>query len=371
MSESINILDKDYLQWVEELCKRYRKSQIRAAVKVNTEMLSFYWELGQDIETKEASNKYGSGFYAALSRDLRHKLPDADGLSETSVRYAKRFYCLYSPLEKSLPQAVEKSENTNLPQLVEDLHTILFSIPWGHHRYIIDKCSEDAHKALFYVRQTMENGWSRSMLLNFLGTDFYERSGKALTNFKKTLPDMNSDLAQEITKDPYDFSFTGVRGKYNERKLKDALLANITKFLLELGTGFAYVGKEYRLQIDEKEKFIDLLFYNLKLSCYVVVEVKIGEFDFPDAGQLSGYVVACNHLLRQEGRDNPTIGLLICKQKSNTIAQYALEGSSQPIGISEYELSKLYPKKVEGTIPSIKELEEKIEKETEKSTKDE
>ena len=172
---------------------------------------------------------------------------------------------------------------------------------------------------------------------------------------------MNSDLAQEITKDPYDFSFTGVRGKYNERKLKDALLANITKFLLELGTGFAYVGKEYRLQIDEKEKFIDLLFYNLKLSCYVVVEVKIGEFDFPDAGQLSGYVVACNHLLRQEGRDNPTIGLLICKQKSNTIAQYALEGSSQPIGISEYELSKLYPKKVEGTIPSIKELEEKMQ----------
>ena len=240
---------------------------------------------------------------------------------------------------------MEKSENTNLPQLVEDLHTILFSIPWGHHRYIIDKCSEDAHKALFYVRQTIENGWSRSMLLNFLGTDFYERSGKALTNFKKTLPDTNSDLAQEITKDPYDFSFTGVRGKYNERKLKDALLANITKFLLELGTGFAYVGKEYRLQIDEKEKFIDLLFYNLKLSCYVVVEVKIGEFDFPDAGQLSGYVVACNHLLRQEGRDNPTIGLLICKQKSNTIAQYALEGSSQPIGISEYELSKLYPKR--------------------------
>lgn len=151
--------------------------------------------------------------------------------------------------------------------------------------------------------------------------------------------------------------------------MKDALLANITKFLLELGTGFAYVGKEYRLQIDEKEKFIDLLFYNLKLSCYVVVEVKIGEFDFPDAGQLSGYVVACNHLLRQEGRDNPTIGLLICKQKSNTIAQYALEGSSQPIGISEYELSKLYPKKVEGTIPSIKELEEKIEKETEETTK--
>ncbi len=365
MNNSINILDNDYLLWVDDLCSRYRKSQIRAAVRVNNELLRFYWELGRDIETKEVSNKYGSGFYAALSRDLRHKLPNAEGLSETSVRYAKRFYCLYASLEENLPQAVEKSENANLPQIVEDLHIVLFSIPWGHHRYIIDKCSDNPHKALFYVRQSMENGWSRSMLLNILDTDLYERSGKALTNFKKTMPDADSDLAQEITKDPYDFSFAGVRGKYNERKLKDALLANITKFLLELGTGFAYVGKEYRLQIDEKEKFIDLLFYNLKLSCYVVIEVKIGEFDFPDAGQLSGYVVACNHLLRQEGRDNPTIGLLICKQKSNTIAQYALEGCSQPIGISEYELSKLYPKEIKGTIPSIKELEEKLEKEAE------
>ena len=237
----------------------------------------------------------------------------------------------------------------------------MFSIPWGHHRYIIDKCSDDSDKALFYVRKTLENGWSRDILLNVLSTNLYERSGKALTNFKSMLPDVDSNLAQELTRDPYDFSFTGLRGKYNERKLKDTLLNNITTFLLELGTGFAYVGKEYRLQIAEKEKFIDLLFYNLKLSCYVVVEVKIGEFDFADAGQLGGYVVACNHLLRKEGRDNPTIGLLICKQKSNTLAQYALESSSQPLGISEYELDKLYPERVEGTMPSIKEIEAKLD----------
>ena len=259
---------------------------------------------------------------------------------------------------------MEESERANLPQLVERLYSDLFSIPWGHHRYIIDKCSNDSDKALFYVRQTLENGWSRDILLNVLGTNLYERSGKALTNFKSTLPDMDSDLAQELTRDPYDFSFTGLRGKYNERLLKDTLLTNITNFLLELGTGFAYVGKEYRLQIAEKEKFIDLLFYNLKLSCYVVVEVKIGEFDFADAGQLGGYVVACNHLLRKEGRDNPTIGLLICKQKSNTLAQYALESSSQPLGISEYELEKLYPEKIEGTMPSIKEIETKLDGQT-------
>ena len=349
MDKPIGILDKDYKLWVKELVKRYRSSQIKAAIKVNKELLRYYWELGKDIEDKQADNQYGSKFYATLSRDLRHEMPDVEGLSETSIRYAKRFYTLYS------------QQFAILPQLVERLYADLFSIPWGHHRYIIDKCSADSGKALFYVRQTLENGWSRDMLLNMLGTNLYERSGKAMTNFKSTLPAVDSDLAQELTRDPYDFSFTGLRGKYNERKLKDTLLANITDFLLELGTGFAYVGKEYRLQIAEKEKFIDLLFYNLRLSCYVVVEVKIGEFDFTDAGQLGGYVVACNHLLRKEGRDNPTIGLLICKQKNNTLAQYALESSSQPLGISEYELEKLYPEKVEGTMPSIKEIEEKLD----------
>ena len=211
------------------------------------------------------------------------------------------------------------------------------------------------------MQQTLQNGWSRSMLLNFMGTDLYERQGKALTNFNHTLPPAESDLAQEITKDPYNFAFAGVTQRYNERKLKDALLQNITQFLIELGTGFAYVGKEYRLQIADKERFIDLLFYNLNLSCYVVVEVKIGEFDFADVGQLGGYVVACNHILRKEGRDNPTIGLLICKEKNNLIAQYALESSSQPLGISEYELQRLYPANVEGTIPTIEEIENQLE----------
>lgn len=200
------------------------------------------------------------------------------------------------------------------------------------------------------------------MLLNFISTDLFERQGKALTNFKKTLPDINSDLAQELTKDPYDFAFTGITLPYNERILKDALLNNITLFLTELGTGFAYVGKEYCLQIGNTEKFIDLLFYNLTLSCYVVIEVKIGKFEFTDVGQLGGYVVACNHILRKEGRDNPTIGLLICKEKDRIQAQYALESSSQPIGISEYELEKFYPEKLEGTIPTIEEIEAKLSK---------
>ena len=236
----------------------------------------------------------------------------------------------------------------------------LFVVPWGHHRYIIDKCADNPDKALFFVHQIIENGWSRNMLLNFLDSDLYERQGKAISNFSKTLPEESSDLAQEITKDPYNFAFTGITGRYNERLLKDKLLGNITRFLVELGTGFAYVGKEYRLQVGEREQFVDLLFYHLSLSCYVVIEVKIGKLEFADVGQLGGYIVACNHLLRKEGRDNPTIGLLICKEKDRIQAQYALESSSQPIAISEYELEKFYPEKVEGVIPTIREIEEKL-----------
>jgi len=188
----------------------------------------------------------------------------------------------------------------------------------------------------------------------------YERNGKAITNFKATIPEPSSDLAQELTKDPYNFAFAGVTKKHNEKQLKEALLANITNFLIELGTGFAYVGKEYRLQIGDTEKFIDLLFYNIKLRCYVVIEVKIDKFDAQDIGQLGTYVAAANHILREEGKDNPTIGLLICRSKDNTLAKYALESSSQPIGISEYELERFYPEKIEGTIPTIKELETKL-----------
>ena len=245
-------------------------------------------------------------------------------------------------------------------QLADQLERDIFATPWGHHILLIDKFLNEPQKALFYVHQTVANGWSRSVLHNFIDSSLYERQGKALSNFKETLPCVDSDLAQELTKDPYNFAFTGITKPYNEHILKDALLNNITRFLTELGTGFAYVGKEYRLQIGEVENFIDLLFYNLNLSCYVVIEVKIGKFTFADVGQLGGYVVACNHTLRKAERDNPTIGLLICKEKDRIQAQYALESSSQPIAISEYELEKFYPEKIEGTMPTIEELEAKL-----------
>ena len=347
MSKTITILDKEYKNWIKELSSRYRKSQIKAALKVNDEMLRFYYSLGKDIVTKKAESKWGSGFMKNLSMDLKTQNPDATCFSQTNLLYMKNFYLLYQSYLEIAPQVEEQSDKTIAPQVVEQLDNKaitqqlaeqldnikftqqfveriagdIFSVPWGHHMLLIDKFKSEPRKALFFVHQTILNGWSRDTMLNFIGTDLYERQGKALTNFKETLPEETSELAQELTKDPYNFAFTGITPKHNERKLKDALLDNITQFLLELGTGFAYVGKEYRLQIGEKEKFIDLLFYNLNLSCYVVVEVKIGEFDFTDVGQLGGYVVSCNHILRKEGRDNPTIGLLVCKQKDATIPQ--------------------------------------------------
>lgn len=371
MSKGLTIIDKDYTQWVEDLSVRYRQSQIKAAVRVNRELLKYYWELGRDIEEMHVEERWGQSVIKNLSVDLQLKNPNSTGLSRTNIYYAKKFYLLYSQHLKVVPQAVGQLEDENASQSAEDssgvvpqpvgqLKEMLFSIPWGHHRYLIDRYGTEPEKAFFYVKKTMKEGWSRDVLLNFMDSGLYEREGKALTNFTRTLPDEASDLAQELTKDPYNFAFTGITKPYNEQILKDALLANISHFLLELGTGFAYVGKEYRLQIGQKEKFIDLLFYNINLLCYVVIEVKIGEFDFQDLGQLSGYVVACNHILKKEGRDNPTIGLLICRQKDSLLAQYALEGSNLPLGISEYELSKLYPEKVDGTIPTIEEIEAKL-----------
>ena len=370
MNKNITIIDKEYQKWIKDLSSRYRKSQIKAAVKVNQEMLAFYWSLGRDIVEMHVEDRWGESVVRNLSADLKKLNPEAHCFSKSNIYYMKKFYLYCVEIEHFVQQPIGQEDKQIVQQVVGQLRNDILSIPWGHHILIMSKVPGNPKKALFFIQQDLSNGWSRDMLLNFLSTDLYERQGKALNNFTATLPSETSDLAKEITKDPYNFAFAGITGKYNERKLKDALLHNITKFLIELGTGFAYVGKEYRLQIEDKEKFIDLLFYNLNLSCYVVIEVKIGEFDFQDAGQLGGYVVACNHLLRKKGRDNPTIGLLICKEKNKTLAQYALESSSQPIAISDYELSKLYPEKVEGTMPTIEELEAKLSVEDEGENSD-
>ncbi len=352
-------------------------------MKVNRELLAFYWLLGKDIVEMKAESRWGSKLIDALSADLRAELPMVKGFSATNLRYVKRFYALYVPLFQAqvvtenvfeiegtfptfakLPQVGEKLESAQKisPQVGEKIESsLIFSIPWGHHKLIIDRCGkeENLDKAIFYVRQTVQNNWSRAMLLNFLDTDLYERQGKAITNFKATLPPETSELAQELTKDPYSFDFLTLTTGYREKELKDALMDNITKFLLELGKGFAFVGREYRLMVGNTEQFIDMLFYNITLHAYVVIEVKVAEFEPRDIGQVTTYVAAVDGILRGEN-DAPTIGLLIYKTKDDVLAKYATTGIQLPVGVSEYEIAKLLPDNFKSTLPTIEEIENEL-----------
>lgn len=352
-------LDDNYKNWIQEISNIYKNCQIKASISVNSEMLKFYWLLGKEIcEKSESFGGYGTNFYQKISKDLNDIFPNSHSFSETNLRYMRSFYELYSNI-KNLPQSGENLNNENSPQLGEKLELNIFLIPWGHNKLIIDKCRNKQEIALFYVQKVLENNWSRNVLLNFLDTNLYEREGKAITNFKRLLPDMQGELAQALTKDPYNFDFLAIRERYDEKELKDALMNNITNYLLELGNGFAFVGREVRLEIGNTEKFIDMLFYNIKMKCYVVLEVKVSKFDSSYTGQLGTYVVAVNHQLKNEN-DNPTIGLLVCKDMDKVEASYALESSSQPIGVSGYELSKLIPEEFKGTLPTIEEIEEEL-----------
>lgn len=346
MSELMR-LDEEYRSWIQELGNRYRTSQIKASIRVNNEMLMYYWSVGKDISERRADSRWGNKFFQNMSMDLADMIPNVKGFSPTNLRYMMRFYELFKDIE-IVPQLGEQfTMATNK----------VFMIPWGHIKLLIDKCHDNLEKFDFYINKAIENNWSRAVLLNFIDSKLYERQGQAITNFKYTLPKETSDLAQEITKDPYNFDFVAIRQGYNEKELKDALMDNVQNFLMELGTGFAFVGREYRLQVGKTEQYVDMLFYNIKRHCYVVVEVKVVEFEPGFISQTATYVSAINHTLKGEG-DTQTIGLLICKTKDNILAKYAVETSTEPIGISEYELNAMMPKDFKGTLPTIEELEQ-------------
>ena len=335
--------DNDYKEWLVELKERFYNHRLKASCATNNYVLDFYWKLGRDIEAKQYANTYGSGFYKSLSQDLKEKMPGVKGFSPTNLKYMSYFYKLYASL------------TANRRQPADDFR-LLFMIPWDHHCRIISRCKGDMDKALFFVRKTWENNWGRDALLNWLDTDLYERDGKAITNFQSTLPAVQSDLAQQITKDPYQLDFLHLREKYDERDIEDELVNNVTRFLLELGKGFSYMGRQFRLEVGQQEFFPDLLFYNAHLHAYVVIELKARSFHPSFLGELSFYVSAVNHQFKTD-IDNPTIGLLICKDKDNVVAKYALDSYKEPMGISEYQLSKLFPKDFKSSMPTIEELE--------------
>ncbi len=338
----------DYAKWIVDLKTRFLSQQVKASLAVNTALIEFYWGLGRDLSQLGNQNKYGAAFFETLSKDLTEELPKVKGLSPTNLKYAKYFYELYSDCFSNRQQLVDDFALENL-----------FMLPWGHHIQIIGKCKGNATKALFYVKEAIRNNWSRAVLLNYIEVDLFEAKGRAISNFKTSLPQPHGDLAQALTKDPYCFDFLSLTEKYTEHELEDALVKNITRFLMELGNGFSFVGRQYRLVVDGDEYFIDLLFYNTRLHAYVVVELKTTKFSPEHLGQLGFCVSAVNHVLKAEG-DNPTIGLLICKDKSNITAQYALESTNQPIGISEYQLSKLYPQDFKSSLPTIEEIESQL-----------
>ena len=299
------------------------------------------------------------------------------GFSKTNLYSIKQFYRFYSQDNTIFHQVGGKLEDKNLHQLGankkkanDQAHTIrhqvgdefeihpIFQIPWRHHVEIFSK-SKSVDEALFYVQKTIKNGWSRAVLMNFIDADLYQSQGKSINNFDRLLPDVQSDLAKETLKDPYNFDFLVLTENYKEKELEDALVANITKFLLALGQGFAYVGRQYPIQVGNRERFIDLLFFHLDLRCYIVLELKVKEFEPEYTGKLGYYITAVNKQLKKD-IDNPTIGLLIVKKKDNIEAQYSLESSSQPIGISEYTFSKLLPEKFQSSLPSIEEIEREL-----------
>ena len=364
MSDIVKV-DKAYTEWISDVSKRFRQCQVKASIKVNDEMLRFFWSLGRDMEEKKSAYAWGSRFYSQVSKDLVDALPEVKSFSQRNLQYMNQFYRMF-PNAVNARQVVSRLEAMEITHQVDAQITnaeithqadaqigeeIVLCIPWGHIKVILDKCKNDKDKALFYVKKTLDNYWSRAVLLNFLDTDLYERQGKAVSNFSLTLPEVQSDLAQDITKDPYNFDFLTIREKYDEKELKDALMDNIGKFLLELGNGFAFVGREVRLEIGETEEFVDMLFYNIKLHCYVVVEVKVEEFN--------AYMVTVNHHLKGEN-DGPTLGLIICKSKDNIKAQYALEASSQPMGISSYDISTFLPENYKSSLPTIEEIEAEL-----------
>lgn len=352
-------IDENYKNWITKVGSRYKKSQIKAAVKVNEEMLHFYWTLGKEMVALKKSIGWGSHFYQRVSKDLVEILPEVKSFSPRNLLYMCQFYKMY-PETEITPQLDAQIVNSEItPQIGAQIKAeSIFMIPWGHHKVILDKCKEQ-ERALFFVNKTIENNWSRAVLLNFLDTNLYERQGKAISNFDKVFPDEQSDLAQEMTKDPYNFDFLTLREGYDEKELKDALMANVQSFLLELGMGFAFVGREYRLDVGNTEQFLDMLFYNIFNHCYVVIEIKTRDFQPGDMGQLGTYVAAVDGILRKEN-DNQTVGLLICKTKDNVLAKYAVNMINVPVGISEYDMSNLIPENYKSSMPTIEEIEDQL-----------
>ena len=361
-------IDADYAAWLTEIKRRYHSAQIKAAVKVNTEKLVFNWSVGRDLVIRKAEETWGSGVVEQLSFDLQEAFPLDRGFGTTNLWAMKKWYLFFSSSEatEKLHQLGGELQHANSQRIIKlhqvgaeidtDFPLILGLVPWRHQVNIITKC-KSVDEAVFYLKECILNGWSRQTLDNSLKANLYKTHGNAISNFPQYLPEAQSRMAQEITKDNYDFGFVTVPADYKEEQLEAALEQNITRFLLELGTGFAFVGRQKELIVGGRTRRIDMLFYHIRLKAYVVVELKVKPFDPEYAGKLNYYVNAVDELLKGAD-DNPTIGLLICSDKDETDVRWAFKGIQTPMGVASYDNVQIAPPS--NLLPSAEELQARV-----------
>ncbi len=350
------IADKEYVAWLHDLKERYQRSQVRTVIKAQGEMLAYYWNLGRDIVKLQAESKWGSGFFNQLSLDMKAMFPGDSGFSVTNLKYMKRWYAFYNDGTAIRHQAGDgicifqgdDCDNVIRHQPGDELEMpdIFAVVPWRHHVQIFTK-SRSLDEALFYINKVAAEGWSRSRLESQMEKQLFLAQGAAVTNFEQTLPSAQILLAKEILKDPYHFGFLNLKEEYEEKDLEDALVSNVTQFLLELGKGFAYVGRQMELRMDDETAFFpDLVFYHIPQKRYVIIELKAVKFEPEFAGKLNFYVTAADKLLRGDG-DNESVGLIICKTAKKTIVEWSLKDINKPLGVSTYQLEEVVARTVE------------------------
>ena len=342
------LVPKEYEAFLVELKERIKTAQLRASLAVNRELIELYWQTGGGIVERQKTKRWGNAVLDRLGEDLQKAFPGLSGFSRTNLYRMRAFYLAYKDVSEIVPQAVGQMAEGGFPEAVA-------AIPWGHNVVLIEQVKDPATR-LWYARKAVENGWSRSVLVHWVESDLYERQGKAQTNFGKTLPALQSDLARETLKDPYKFEFLTLDAEAEEKALESGLLAHIQKFLVELGAGFAFVGRQVRLEVGGEDFYIDLLFYHLKLRCYVVIDLKATAFKPEHAGKMNFYLSAVDDLLRHPD-DKPSIGIILCKAKNKVVAEYALRDISKPVGISSYvtKLVESLPAEFQGSLPSPEE----------------
>jgi predicted nuclease of restriction endonuclease-like (RecB) superfamily len=364
----MNETGKTYTDLLTGIKERVQAARVRAGLAANRELILLYWDIGRMVAERQEAEGWAASVIDRLSIDIRHDFPDLKGFSARNIWRMRSFYLAYGEQIINLPQAVAEigsiDKNKVWPQAVAKLDAAdcpVLQLPWAHNILLLEKV-KDPPARLWYMRQAVEHGWSRNVLALHIDQQDYERKGQAVTNFSATLPVPQSDLARELLKDPYIFDFLGIADDAREREVEDALLAHLRDFLLELGGGFAFVGNQVRLDIDDENYYIDLLFYHLKLRCYFVIDLKTRPFAAEDAGKMNFYLNAVDDLFRHSD-DRPSIGLVLCREKEGShrmLLEYALRGLKKPVGVSAYQLTRALPDDLKPSLSTIEEIESEI-----------